>query len=150
LLDIIWKVRYILAMKKHFTVFLLIILACVVTIYASVTISLRVQSEGDNASLTWNVNGISLTQQQRFSVLRRTPQTSYQEIASIAISDNTSYYSYTDKAIYKTSDAIYYYKIQLINANNPNYIYGSSIDQSIYLNISGVKQTWGSIKAMFR
>lgn len=138
-------------MKKRYTVILLIIIVCIATIYASVTINLQVQAQGDNANLTWTVQGIPLSSQQEFIVLRGTPQTDYSEIGSpIIASSNTFSYQYTDKAAYKTSDVIYSYKIQLVDVNNPGYVYGSSTPQSIYLNISGVKKTWGSIKAMFR
>lgn len=137
-------------MKKLHTVILLIILACVATVFASVAISLTVQSQGDNANLNWSVSGISLSDQQRFSIQRKTPQTDYQEIASVAASSGSSFYQYTDKAVYKTTDVMYVYRIRLVDVNNPNYVYGSSDEVHISLSISGVKKTWGSIKAMFR
>lgn len=135
-------------MKKLHTVILLIIFTGIATVFASVVINLQVQSQGDNASLSWSVSGISLTGQQKFIVLRKTPQTDYLEIGEITASSNNYSYQYNDKAAYKTSDVIYTYKIRLVD--NSGYVYGSSSDQGIYLNISGVKKTWGSIKAMFR
>ena len=137
-------------MKKRFTGILLILLVSFVTVYAIVTIQLQVQSQGDNASLTWTVSGISLTTQQRFSIQRKSINTSYQEIATVATSDNISTYQFTDKAAYKVSDVIYTYKVLLVDVNNSYYVYGSSKDESAYLSISGVKKTLGSIKAMFR
>jgi hypothetical protein len=137
-------------MKKLHTVILLIILACVATVFASVAISLTVQSQGDNANLNWSVSGINLSDQQRFSIQRKTPQTDYQEIAAVTASSSSSFYQYTDKAVYKTADVMYVYRIRLVDVNNPNYVYGSSDEVHISLSISGVKKTWGSIKAMFR
>ena len=136
-------------MKKVYTGILLII-AAVVTVYAGVTISLQVQSQGDNANLSWQVSGIPLTDSQRFSIQRKTPQTDYQEVASVNATSNNSFYQFTDKAVYKTTDVMYIYRIRLVDVNNPNYVYGSSDEIHISLSISGVKKTWGSIKAMFR
>ena len=117
---------------------------------AGVTIELTVYSQGDNANLVWNVSGMTLSSQERFSIQRKTPQTDFTEIASITASNNTLSYQYTDKAAFKTTDVVYTYRIMLVDVNNPNYVYGTSSSTSTYLNISGVKKTWGSIKAMFR
>ena len=137
-------------MKKLHTKILLIILGCIATVIAGVSIELTVYSQGDNANLVWNVSGMTLSSQERFSIQRKTPQTDYTEIASITASDNTFSYQYTDKAAFKTTDVVYTYRIRLVDVNNPNYVYGTSKETSTYLNISGVKKTWGSIKAMFR
>lgn len=137
-------------MKKRHSGILLIILACIVSVYAGVTISLQVQSQGDNSNLSWQVTGMSLSDQQRFSIQRKTPQTDYQEIGSITASSTNNFYQYTDKAVYKTTDVMFVYRIRLVDVNNPNYVYGSSDEVHISLSISGVKKTWGSIKAMFR
>jgi hypothetical protein len=136
-------------MKKLYTGILFII-AAVVAVYAGVAISLQVQSQGDNANLSWQVSGIPLTDSQRFSIQRKTPQTDYQEVASVNATSNNSFYQFTDKAVYKTTDVMYIYRIRLVDVNNPNYVYGSSDEIHISLSISGVKKTWGSIKAMFR
>ena len=136
-------------MKKVYTGILFII-AAVVTVYAGVTISLQVQSQGDIANLTWQASGISLSDQQRFSIQRKTPQTDYLEIASVPASGSNNFYQYTDKTVYKTTDVMYIYIIRLVDVNNPNFVYGSSDEIRISPNISGVKKTWGSIKAMFR
>jgi len=137
-------------MKKVHTKILLIILGCIATVMAGVTIELTVYSQGDNANLVWNVSGMTLSSQERFSIQRKTPQTDFTEIASITASNNTLSYQYTDKAAFKTTDVVYTYRIMLVDVNNPNYVYGTSSSTSTYLNISGVKKTWGSIKAMFR
>jgi hypothetical protein len=135
-------------MKKLHTTFLLIILVCIATVFAGVTIELTVYSQGDNASLVWSVSGVTLSDQQRFSIQRKTPQTDYAEIASVTASNSIFSYQYTDKAAFKTSDVIYSYRIRLVDGSG--YVYGTSKETNTYLNISGVKKTWGSIKAMFR
>jgi hypothetical protein len=139
-------------MKKHSTVILLIILSCIATIYASVELSLAVKSNGDSASLSWSVSGVTLSDQQKFSIQRKTPQTDYQELTTIPAYSSTYSYSYTDKTAYKTSDVLYTYRIQLVDASanfSYNYVYGS-VTGGALISTSSVKKTWGSIKAMFR
>jgi len=143
-LDIIYWAQYILAMKKGSTVIILIFLVFIAAVFATGSINLSI---GNNANLTWNVSqDISLSATQRFSIQRRTPQTTYSEVHSIIASSNVYSYQWTDP-IYKTADVYYIYQIQLIDVNS-NYVYVTSNPSG--LGISSVKQTWGSIKAMFR
>lgn len=139
-------------MKKLQTTFLLIILVCIATAFAGVNILLNV-SGGDSAYLSWDVSvDGTLSQQQKFSVQRKTNETDYSEIAKVTASNGIMHYTYVDKTAYKTSDVMYYYRIQLVDANAEfpySYVYGSATG-SAHLSISGVKKTWGSIKAMFR
>ena len=83
-----------------------------------------------------------------FVVQRSTPQSSFVDIATVQPKGSNSSYTYTDESAYKTSDLVFIYKIKIVG-NNPNDI-SYSKPQSVLQNISGVKQTWGSIKAMFR
>jgi len=70
-------------------------------------------------------------------------------IKSISASGNNSYYSYQDNAVnFKGgSSSIYFYRLKCIDASG-NYTYSNSI--SVMHSISGIKNTWGSIKAIFR
>lgn len=57
-----------------------------------------------------------------------------------------SSYQFVDKSAYKTSDAFYRYRVAIVD--NSGY---TSYSQEIAVSsLSGVKRTWGSIKAMFR
>jgi hypothetical protein len=61
---------------------------------------------------------------------------------------NNSYYSYQDNSVNMvSSNAIYYYRLKCIQGNGA-YTYSNSI--SVVHSISGIKTTWGSIKAIFR
>ncbi|MGD1005836.1 MAG: hypothetical protein ABR980_01210 [Ignavibacteriaceae bacterium] len=143
MLDIIYGAQYILAMKKGHIVIFLILLVYIATVFAISPITLVM---GNNGALTWTVSGISLSAQESFIIQRKTPQTTFVNIQSIPASSNNYSYQWTDP-IYKTADVFYIYQIQLIDANG-NVIATSNTGN---LNtISGVKQTWGSIKAMFR
>jgi hypothetical protein len=105
----------------------------------------QVKSDGDNVKLEWQTGTESNV--NHFSVQRRTPQTSFVEIATIQPKGNNSFYSYEDQSIYKANDVIFIYQIKIIDNDSQT---SFSIERSASPNISGVKRTWGSIKAMFR
>jgi len=71
-------------------------------------------------------------------------------IKSVSASGNNSYYSYQDNTVnIKTgeSSSIYYYRLKCIQPNG-SYTFSNYI--SVVHAISGIKNTWGSIKAIFR
>ena len=70
-------------------------------------------------------------------------------IKTISATGNNSYYSYLDNTVSQKLDgtSIYYYRLKCIQPSG-NYTYSSAI--SVVHAISGIKNTWGSIKAIFR
>ncbi|MFZ0456305.1 MAG: hypothetical protein WCE54_04600 [Ignavibacteriaceae bacterium] len=131
-------------MKKVVVLLLLIFAA---TVFAGAYFyDFNVYHDGDNVVITWKTlqeNNIS-----EFVVQRSTPQSSFVDIASIQAKGNNSAYSFTDESAYKTSDLVFIYQIKIVG-NDPGDVTYSK-PQSVLQNVSGVKQTWGSIKAMFR
>ncbi len=105
----------------------------------------QARSEGDNIRLEWR------TQEefnlQHFIIERRNPQTSYIEISTIAPKGSNSYYVYVDENVYKSNDLIFIYRLKIVE-NNGQVSYSKEI--TVSHSVSGVKRTWGSIKAMFR
>jgi hypothetical protein len=67
-------------------------------------------------------------------------------IGSLNAIGNNSYYTYRDELAMNPSP-IYYYRLKLVD-NNSNFTYSQTI--SVTHIISGVRSTWGSIKAIFR
>jgi hypothetical protein len=62
---------------------------------------------------------------------------------------NNSYYSYQDKSVaaMNSTTSIYYYRLKCIDGGG-NYTYTNHI--AVSHTISGIRSTWGSIKAIFR
>jgi hypothetical protein len=56
-----------------------------------------------------------------------------------------SEYSFRDKSVFRTTGNFYQYRVTIVGAGGPTE-YFVSVDHSV----SGVRRTWGSIKAMFR
>ena len=105
----------------------------------------HVRNDGDDAIIEWKTS--QEINVQNFVIQRRGPQTQYSDVATITPHPDNPFYSYTDKAIYKTNDYIFIYRLKIVD-NNQQTSY--SEEASVSLSISGVKRTWGSIKAMFR
>jgi len=105
----------------------------------------EVKSQGDNVQIEWQTGTESNI--NHYSIQRRTPQTSFVEIATIQPKGSNSLYTYVDQSIYKTNDVIFIYQLKIVDSDmQATY----SIERSASPNISGIKRTWGSIKAMFR
>lgn len=56
-------------------------------------------------------------------------------------------YTYEDKSVFKQMDRTYYYRLKVIDKDNTS---SFSKVVSVTPTISSARQTWGSIKAMFR
>ncbi len=103
------------------------------------------RSEGDDIRLEWKTKEeINL---QHFIVERKTPQGSFVEITTIQPKGSNSNYTYLDPSTYKPSDMVFIYRLKIVDTNGQA---SYSNEVSVSHNVSGVKRTWGSIKAMFR
>ncbi|MFQ5754391.1 MAG: hypothetical protein ACE5HI_20630, partial [bacterium] len=56
-------------------------------------------------------------------------------------------YMYKDKSVFKQLDRSYFYRLKIVDKDN-SFSYSKVI--SVKPTISSARQTWGSIKAMFR
>lgn len=102
-------------------------------------------SDGSNVKLEWKTG--EENNLKSFVIERRNPQSSFIEIATISPKGDYSYYSYIDESAYKTKDLIFIYRLRIVDQNQAK-SYSSEV--SVSQSVSGVKRTWGSIKAMFR
>ena len=105
----------------------------------------HIRSENDNVVVEWKTS--QETNVDRFVIERRSPQGVFIELATVEPTGSNSFYKYTDKGAYKTNDLLFVYRLKIVDTNN-TVTYSS--EASISLSVSGVKRTWGSIKAMFR
>ena len=103
------------------------------------------RSEGEDVRLEWKTR--EEVDLQHFKVERKTPQSSFVEIATIQPKGSNSYYTYLDQSAYKPGDLLFVYRLKIVDSNGQ---ISYSNEVSISHSVSGVKRTWGSIKAMFR
>ena len=138
-------------MKKRTLIKFLLFLAFTATLFAAAEITgFSVSSDNDNAVLTWTTNGQE-TAQQEFIINRASGSGNFVYLTTVPANVNSSgHYQYVDNQIYKTTDQFYNYQVILVDKNNiQNWLSSKQAGVPIG-NISGIKRTWGSIKAMFR
>lgn len=107
----------------------------------------HVRNNGDDAIIEWKTsqeNNVKNFVIQRSS--SRSPDM-FSDVATINPHPDNPYYSYTDKSVYKSNDYVFIYQLKIVD-NNGDVSHAGPV--SVSLSISGVKRTWGSIKAMFR
>jgi hypothetical protein len=131
---------------KYLTIKIFLILAFVSVAFGGAILNyFEVKSQGDNVQVEWQTGTESNI--NHYSIQRRTPQTSFVEIATLQPKGSNSLYTYVDQSIYKTNDVIFIYQLKIVDSDmQATY----SVERSASPNISGIKRTWGSIKAMFR
>ncbi|MEJ2495506.1 MAG: hypothetical protein P8Y79_14400 [Ignavibacteriaceae bacterium] len=138
--------RYILSMKKVLLRIFSILLFVVAINAAAFIDYFQAHSEGDDIILEWKTGEeVNL---DKFVIERKTPQSSY-----IVIEDNiepkgsNSYYKFRDGSAYKTEDLVFTYQLNIFDKDGK---VSKSNEITVSHNVSDVKRTWGSIKAMFR
>ncbi len=137
--------RYILGMKKALLRIFSILLFVVALNAAAFIDYFQGHSEGDDIILEWKTaEEVNL---DKFVIERKTPQSSYIEIANVEPKGSNSTYKFRDESAYKTEDLVFTYQLKIVD--NDGKISKSS-EITVSHNVSDVKRTWGSIKAMFR
>jgi hypothetical protein len=133
--------------KPFYIVSILMPLIVIGVLYAATDLQyFTARSDSDAILLEWktgfedNLN--------RFEVERSASEpNSFIHIGNVSAIGNNSYYYYRDEVVMNSSAPIYYYRLKLVD-NNSGYVYSNTI--TVTHIISGVRSTWGSIKAIFR
>ena len=106
-------------------------------------------SDGVNVTLRWvTENESNIT---GFEVLRSTNINSgFVSIGSVD-PKGPSMYEFVDNSAFRRTTTVYYYRIKIKYSSGESF-YPALNEQPITVNhsVSGVRRTWGSIKAMFR
>lgn len=141
---------YILAMKL-FRIKYLAILVSIVSIsvlYAGAKIAepgVTARSNAGNVYVTWQT--LEETNLKHFVVERKTKEGGFMQLGEV-LPESDKYYEYIDETAYKTAGTLYIYRVAIID-NNGTITYSNEVPV-LHDNISSVKKTWGSIKALFR
>ncbi len=131
--------------KKLFQI--LLVLSIIGTSLAGAFIEyFHATTQGENVKIEWKTG--DETNLQNFVIERKTQQSSYVDLATITPKGSNSFYSYIDESVYKSTDYIFTYRLRIVDNDQKVSYYDH--EASVSPNISGVKRTWGSIKAMFR
>lgn len=108
--------------------------------------TLQARSDGNNVVIQWGSTDESTVKE--FGIERRPATGSdFVLIANVTVKGSNSYYEFVDQTAFKTTGSVYQYRIRVVDITS-GLIYTEPI--SVSHNVSGVKRTWGSLKAMFR
>ncbi len=131
-------------MKKTKYFILFIILSALIT-YAGVDLlKFSARSQNGNVIVAWQT--VTESNLNYFVVERKTVNGSFMELGKVAPRPDKNY-EYVDQSAFKTSDQLYVYRIKIVD-NDGSVSY--SEEKAVAHNVSSVKRTWGSIKALFR
>jgi hypothetical protein len=108
--------------------------------------TLQAQSDGNNVTIQWGTTEeVSLSE---FVVERQAGiEGGFILIGSVAPKGNNSFYEFVDQTAFKTITSVYQYRIKIVSQDG-SYTYSKTV--TVSHNVSSVKRTWGSLKAMFR
>jgi hypothetical protein len=135
-------------MKKPFYIVSIFLPLLVIgVLYAATELQyFTAKSEQDAILLEWKT-GIE-DNLNHFEIERSASEpNNFIRIGTISAIGNNSYYYYRDEVGMNPLAPIYYYRLKLVD-NNGGYVYSNTI--TVTHIISGVRSTWGSIKAIFR
>jgi hypothetical protein len=135
-------------MKKPIYIFSIVVfIAAIGILYAATDLQyFTARNEPDAILLEWKT-GVE-DNLNRFEIERAASDpNNFVQIGTVSAIGNNSYYYYRDEVSGNSPTPIYYYRLKLVN-NSGAYAYSQTI--SVTHIISGVRSTWGSIKAIFR
>jgi hypothetical protein len=139
-------------MKKS-VVMIAAVLVCTAHLFGGATFkdgSLQGHSDGSNVYVQWGTSAESSV--RTFSVERRAGTSGdFMEIGALPARGGNSDYEYIDRSAFKTESptaTLYQYRVNAVDSD------GKTVETSAIVtvshNVSSVKRTWGSLKAMFR
>ncbi len=108
--------------------------------------TMQARSDGSNVTIQWG--SMDESSVKEFVIERRSGTAGeFISIAVIAKQGSNSFYEFVDKSAFKSTGSVYQYRIKIISSSG-----GTEFSNVITIshNVSGVKRTWGSLKAMFR
>jgi hypothetical protein len=130
--------------------FFLILITLPLLLYAGATINnFHARLENSMIILEWNTE--SEMNVSHFEIQRSTDKINWMKIGTLKSNTGTSnirqYYQFSENAIFKISTSSLNYRLVVVDNQNNREIYSvvASVSGS-----SGIKRTWGSLKAMFR
>ena len=108
--------------------------------------TLQARSDGNDVTIQWGTaQEVSV---REFVVERRSgDEGGFMSIGSVAPKGSNSYYEFVDQTAFKAIASVYQYRIKIVSTDG-SATYSKTL--TVSHNVSSVKRTWGSLKAMFR
>jgi len=134
----------------YFISLLIIVAISFTSIYAGAVIVEFKGNPGKNkVVIKWST--MSETNCHEFQIERSLDRNNFQKVGSVEASGNSSDkkdYTFEDNSVFKAASNTFYYRIRICDFGGKESLFSEII--SVTPSVSGVKHTWGSIKALFR
>jgi len=131
--------------KSKYLIAFIIFTAGLVFAGANIPQGLTVKSDGNNIVISWQA--VSETNVRQYVIQRKSGNGEYVDVATVSLRSDMNY-EFTDREVFKTSGSWYKYRLKIVdNDGTLSYLEQQGM---ISPNVSSVKRTWGSIKALFR
>jgi hypothetical protein len=137
-------------MKQMLFIFFMSLFVCSLVFGGAVVKDFQGEAGMNQVKLKWVVSAES--DLKGYKILRSYDGTTFQEIALIEPKSESTIeksYIYIDRTVFKSNGHTWYYKLQIVNMTDGS---ATDYDQVVIVSpqVSSARQTWGSIKAMFR
>ncbi|MBU1937824.1 hypothetical protein KKG05_10540 [bacterium] len=132
-------------MRKLLTLAVALLWATSIAFGSAEILEFDAYSLGDHCQLAWRTG--QEVHLQTFVVERSSDGTTFMPIGYIDPEGSHSTYQFTDASPLAQSTRLFFYRIKIVDLDN-SFVY--SVVREVSLIFSAFKQTWGSIKAMFR
>lgn len=130
-------------MMKKILPILIVIISAISVFAGAFLLKFDVRSENGNVILEWQTS--SETNLKHYVVERKSVSGGFVDIATIEPrADKT--YKYIDQSAYKSNDVIYSYRVRIVDNDGS---VSHTDERAVRHDVSSVKRTWGSIKAIF-
>ena len=133
----------------RFFLYLTLVLLCVSSVVIAEVIksgSLKANSDGANVVVEWVTEDEANV--ARFEIERRIGTDGNFVLIASLDSRGPSTYQFVDYSAFKKTTTVYQYRIKIVFVDNTSAMYVGPV--TVTHTVSGVRRTWGSIKAMFR
>ncbi len=130
-------------MKKSIIISLILI-SSVISFAGAELSSFTARSSNGSIIVNWHTN--TENNVKYYSVERQTVNGTFIEIGTVDPRSDHNY-EFVDHTAFKTSGVLYIYRIKIVDQDGGT---SNSWTVTVSHNVSSVKRTWGSIKALFR
>ena len=133
-------------MRHRFILFAALLILLPLLLWAGADILVfTAEAQVDAVLLSWRT-GVEVNL-STFEVQRSSNGTSFYTVGDVEPTGSYSEYQYLDGSLLKQDSKTYYYRIKILDTTGA---VSYSEVREVTLSFSGIQQTWGSIKAMFR
>jgi len=131
-------------MMKNRILIAFLLLTSVITFAGADILKLSARSQNGNVVVFWQAS--NETNLKNYVVERKTVNGSFIDVGTVEPRSDKNY-EFVDQSAFKSSEVLYVYRLRIVDADGS---VSHSWEVAVPHNVSSVKRTWGSIKALFR